>query len=374
MPRHRIQARQLLIDQPLSWDVYDENGSLLLCQGYRITRESQREVLMARGLYVDDSLLGTHAHKPQRETREFDPFRLWDSVIDELDVLLRDIRSEPDFRGQIESLARLIQQQARRSPDTALAAIILTDQRRYPIIHSIHVAVLVELVAARLEWLPDRRISLICAALTQNLAMIDLQMTLCTQRIAPSLAQRTEIQRHPKLAHEMLIEAGVTDPRWLRAVLEHHEAVGGGGYPFGIVMPSEEALLIQTADVFAAKVSPRAARKPVTPQEAARTLYLASGDGERNPYVAVLIKEIGIFPPGTFVRLANGETGLVTRRGPNANTPEVLSLISPHGMSYAAPLTRMTERKGMEVVTVIPRDQLKVEINVSRIWRPEQAF
>jgi len=147
--------------------------------------------------------------------------------------------------------------------------------------------------------------------------------------------------------------------------------VGGGGYPFGIVVPSDEALLIQTADVFSAKVSPRAARKPVTPQEAAKSLYLGSGGGEKNPYVAVLIKEIGIFPPGTFVRLANGETGLVTRRGPNANTPEVISLISPQGMSYAAPLVRLTENKGHEVTSVIPRDQLKVEINVSRIWRKE---
>ena len=370
MAKHRIAARQLLINEPLPWDVFDDSGALLLCRGYVISRESQREVLMARGLYVDESLLST-VHKPQRETREYDPFRLWDSVIDELEALLRDIRSETDFRGQIESLAKLIQTLARRSPDTALAAIILTDQRRYPIIHSIHVAVLVELVAARLEWLPDRRISLICAALTQNLAMLDLQMTLCTQRIAPSLAQRAEIQRHPKLAHEMLMAAEVKNPRWLRAVLEHHEIVGGGGYPFGIVEPSEEALLIQTADIFSAKVSPRAARKPITPQEAAKSLYLASGGGEKNPYVAVLIKEIGIFPPGTFVRLANGETGLVTRRGASANTPEVLSLISPQGMSYAAPLTRMTERKGFEVAGVIPRDQLKVEINVSRIWRPE---
>lgn len=371
MAKHRVHPKQLLINEPLPWDVFDESGALLLCQGYRITRESQREVLMARGMYVEDGLISNSTTRRSKETLEFDPFRLWDSVIDELEALLRDIRSEDDFRGQIESLAKLIQTLARRSPDTALAAIILTDQRRYPIIHSIHVAVLVELVAARLEWLPNRRISLICAALTQNLAMLDLQMKLCSQRIAPSLEQRQEIQRHPKLAHEMLMAAGVNDPPWLRAVLEHHEIVGGGGYPYGVTTPSEEALLIQTTDIFSAKVSPRAARKPVTPQEAARSLYVASGGGETNPYVAVLIKEIGIFPPGTFVRLANGETALVTRRGPNANTPEVISLISPQGMSYAAPMTRLTERKGLEVTAVIPRDQLKVEINVSRIWRAE---
>lgn len=367
MPKHRINARQLLIDEELPWDVYDESGQLLLCKGYRITRESQREVLMARGLYVDE----IHV-QPQRNTadnRGYNPFRVWDSIIDELEVLLRDIRMEQDFKEQIEGLAKLIQELARRSPDTALAAIILTDQRRYPVIHSVHVAVLVELVAARLEWLPDRRISLICAALTQNLAMIDLQMKLCHQRIAPSMLQRQEIQRHPKLAHEMLQAAGVRDLLWLRAVLEHHELTGGGGYPFGIVTPCDEALLIQTSDIFSAKVSPRAARKPVTAQEAARSIYLESINTQKNNFISVLIKEIGIFPPGTFVTLSNGELALVTRRGESANTPEVLSLISPMGTSYVDPVPRSTARKLHEVAAVIPRDQVKVQINPERIWR-----
>lgn len=367
MPKHRINARQLLINEDLPWDVYDESGQLLLCKGFRINRESQREVLMARGLYVDEIHI-----QPQRnnvDTRAYNPFRVWDSIIDELEVLLRDIRVEQDFKHQIEGLAKLIQELARRSPDTALAAIILTDQRRYPIIHSVHVAVLVELVAARLDWLADRRISLICAALTQNLAMIDLQMKLCHQRIAPSLPQRQEIQRHPKLANEMLQSAGVRDPLWLRAVLEHHELAGGGGYPFGIVTPSEEALLIQTADIFSAKVSPRAARKPVTAQEAARSLYLESESGQKNTFISVLIKEIGIFPPGTFVTLGNGELALVTRRGESANTPDVLSLISPLGTSYVDPIQRNTSRKPYDVAAVIPRDQVKVQINPERIWR-----
>jgi len=364
---HRINPKLLLLDKPLPWDVFDNSGALLLCKGYKLTRESQREVLMARGLYVEEGLISTQKHTP--ETRGFDPFRLWDSIISELEALLRNMRIEVDFCGQLESLAKLIHELSQRSPDTALAAIILTGQKQYPIIHSIHVGVMCDLVAQRLGWLPDRRLSLVCAALTMNLAMLDLQQTLCSQRIAPSASQRHEIHRHPQMAKELLTEVGVTDNAWLRAVNEHHERLGGGGYPFGITAPSEDALLIQTADIFTAKVSPRAARKPVSPQEAARSLYLESGGGERNPFVAVLIKEIGIYPPGTFVALANGEIAVVTRRGDSANTPQVLSLVSPQGMSYAAPLPRNTERKSFEVATVIPRDQVKVQINVEKIWR-----
>lgn len=363
----RINPKLLLLDKPLPWDVFDNSGALLLCKGYKLARESQREVLMARGLYVEEGLISTQ--KAPVESRTFDPFRLWDSIITELEALLRNMRVEADFCGQIQSLAKLIHELSQRSPDTALAAIILTGQKQYPIIHSIHVAVMCDLVAQRLGWQPDRRLSLVCAALTMNLAMLDLQQKLCTQRIAPSVVQRQEIDRHPQLALDLLKDVKVEDPAWLQAVAEHHERQGGGGYPFGITSPCEEALLIQTADIFTAKVSPRAARKPVSPQEAARSLYLESGGGERNPFVAVLIKEIGIYPPGTFVSLANGETALVTRRGESASAPQVISLVNPQGMSYATPLARNTERKNFEITAVIPRDQIKVQISVEKIWR-----
>lgn len=371
MPKHRIIPRLLAIDEPLPWDVFDANGALLLRRGYRIARASQRDVLLARGLYTEEDLTDAvtpSTPRPLSAVNIQDPFHLWDSVMDELEVLLREMRGIEDFCEQVEGLASLIQTLARRAADTALAAVILTNQYRYPIIHSLHVAVLAELVATRLDWSEDRRISLVCAALTQNLAMLDLQTRLCEQRVAPTDTQRQEIQRHPKLGHDMLQVAGVKDALWLRVVLEHHEKSGGGGYPFGIAEPCAEAILLQTADIFAAKVSPRAARKPITPQEAARSLYLASGGGENNPFVAVLIKEIGIFPPGTFVRLANGELALVTHRGASANTPEALALTTPQGMPYAAPITRQTALKSHAIVAVIPRDRLDIEVNLARIW------
>jgi HD-GYP domain-containing protein (c-di-GMP phosphodiesterase class II) len=188
--------------------------------------------------------------------------------------------------------------------------------------------------------------------------------------MAPSREQRQEIHRHPKMAVDLLTEVGIQDAVWLRAVAEHHERQGGGGYPYGILNPSDEALLVQTTDIFTAKVSPRAARKPVSPSEAARSLYLESGGGERNPFVAVLIKEIGIFPPGTFVILANGEMALVTHRGEAANAPQVLSLTSPAGMPYTVPQPRNTAKKDFEITKVIPRDQVKIQIHFDKIWRP----
>lgn len=365
--RHSVEPGQITLNAPLPWNVYDSSNQLLLCKGYVITRESQLQVLLARGLYVDVRLLRSSARHSTAPTG-YDPFRLWDFILDELEILLRDLRLEPEFLTQMSSLARLVQTLADRSPDTALAAMILTDQRRYPIVHSLHTAILCELIARRVGWDDIRRTSLCCAAMSMNVAMLGLQQQLCSQRVAPTAEQRREIQRHPELGESLLRGAGVEDAVWLAAVRDHHERPGGGGYPFGVVTIGDEALLIQTADIFSAKVSPRAARPPSTPQEAARSLYVESDNGTRNPFAAALIKEIGIFPPGTCVQLANGETGIVVQRGESANSPRVMSLIDANGLSYSRPIRRDTAERGFAVRAVVPREKQRININPQALW------
>ena len=366
--KHPVSPDQLHLGMPLPWNVFDNAGQLLLCKGYVISRESQMQVLMARGLYIDESLVRASTQRSSTPS-SYDPFRLWEHILDELGILLRTVRIEPEFLSQIASLAKLVQILAERSPDTALAAMILTEQRRYPIIHSLHTAILCELIARRLAWDDERRTSLCSAAMTMNLAMIDLQQLLCSQRIAPTAEQRRDIKRHPELGAELLANAGVTDDVWLAAVRDHHERRGGGGYPFGIAAPSPEAYLIQTCDIFSAKVSPRAARAPITAQEAARALFVQPDGAGQNPFAATLIKEIGIFPPGTCVNLANGETGIVLQRGASANTPLVMSLINQNGLSYQNPLRRDTSLKPYEVMSVVPRDKMRVRFSPEVLWR-----
>jgi HD-GYP domain-containing protein (c-di-GMP phosphodiesterase class II) len=58
----------------------------------------------------------------------------------------------------------------------------------------------------------------------------------------------------------MLELAGIRDPDWLRAVLEHHEQEDGGGYPTGKTDVCELASLVRRADIYTAKLATRAGR------------------------------------------------------------------------------------------------------------------
>lgn len=110
------------------------------------------------------------------------------------------------------------------------------------------------------------------------------------------------------------------DARQLSALLERgacvdfeevQEHADAHGYPRAVAEVTDTARLVRAADVFAAKISPRAFRAPLAPQAAARQLFEEEQGG---PIAAALIRAVGLYPQGDFVRLKNGEAAIVAHR------------------------------------------------------------
>lgn len=370
MVMHRLLAQQIRQNEPLPWNVYDESSTLLLRKGFVVDKHIHLPDLIERGMYIELGSVRHSLRDNEKHHEFFDPWRLWGDIQTKLGQVLRKPPAAPAFVEQIEELAALVQLLSERSTDVALAAIMLMDQVRYPIVHSLHCAVLADLVAKRLEWSPQKRKSLCCAALTMNIAMLDLQQVLCNQAEPLTEKQQQAIRSHPEQGFLMLHSLGVRDLDWLQTVMEHHEQLNGEGYPRQLVAPSAAALLLRTVDIYCAKVSPRAHRKPMLASEASRIVFTSEGQDDNNPFPACLISQVGIFPPGSFVKLANGETGVVFKRGESANTPVVYSLINSIGHPIHDPIKRDTREPKFQVQAMISRNNIMLRFDPRTIWRP----
>ena len=353
----------------MPWNVYGSNARLLLNRGYIIESEQQLEALLERGMYIEASELEQAIADKPLAVKNYDAFRFWDDMSAKLGVTLARPSIEQDFPTHLAAIASQVQYIAQRSADTVIAIIMMTmDHRRYPIVHSLQVAVFCEMVANRLGWEKTRRMDLLCAALSMNMGMLEAQQQLATQSVPLSSEQQQFIKRHPMESAAMLRNAGVTSPGWLKAVEEHHETASGTGYPRGIKELSDEAALLRTLDVFCAKISPRLHRKPMSGTQAARVLFSEKGMASDNPFIPSLIKEIGVHPPGSFVKLINSETAIVHKRGSGTNTPHVLSLINPKGVPLAEPIRRDTSNALFKIKSEVPREQILITVNPERIW------
>lgn len=369
--RHRLRANQLQLNEPLPWDVYDRAGQLLLRKGYVIQRDTQIERLIESGMFVDATMFRAQSeHASVAIKKAFDPQAIWREVQAALGALCIELPRDGSLPERVLPLARSVIELCAKCPDLALAAITLIEFRRYAFAHSLHVAVLCELIARKGDFDEDSRLSLCCAALTENIAMCEQQQMLFHQKNAPTTEQRQAILDHPMSGARLLQACGVKDPEWLRAVLEHHETMEGTGYPRHVKNPSLLASLIHTCDVYAAKITGRTYRKPMSAPDAAKSLYLEMAQGKDNPFAGLLIKEFGMYLPGTFVRLANGEVGVVRARNAEQSTaPQVAVIISAKGLRHTDPVRRQTaSAPEFKIVAVLPRDNSMMTVNFEQIW------
>ncbi|HZX32720.1 MAG TPA: HD domain-containing phosphohydrolase [Rhodocyclaceae bacterium] len=370
--RQRLTASHVKVGCPLPGDTYDESGHLLLSVGHVIASESQLQTLLSRGLYVDIAVFQARfaeagcstAHEP----RKFDPFLLRDSLKKRLNRALRSLDGEPEAVVQIREIADAIHELASTDPEGAIASGLLDDDENYAVRHSVSTAILCNLTSRALGWPDDRRASLVCAALSMNAPMLDLQNKLVGQAEALTPKQQDMVSHHPEVAAAALREAGVDDPVWIAAALEHHEHVGGSGYPHGVARPGKEGQLVRLADVFGALVSPRGDRKALTPPQAVRSLLLLEAQKPSAALASALVQTLGLFPPGTFVKLANGEIAVVHRRGGAPNTPMVASIASATGNPYMKPVRRDTERKDFAIAGLIPRGKVTTGYDLGVLW------
>jgi hypothetical protein len=124
--------------------------------------------------------------------------------------------------------------------------------------------------------------------------------------------------------------------------------------------------LLRLADVYVARMTPRASRPALLSPQAARGVYL-NDKGEPTPLGAVFIRTLGIYPPGSFVRLANDEVAVVVKRGRRANMPQVLSIVGRQGMPLGEPAPRDTMERQYEVKSSVPFDEVRVVLNPARV-------
>ncbi|MDH5340914.1 MAG: hypothetical protein OEW22_14125, partial [Rubrivivax sp.] len=202
------------------------------------------------------------------------------------------------------------------------------------------------------------------AALTMNASILELQGQLAEQPFAPTDEQMQRIRAHPEASRDLLMLAGIDDPIWLRAVAEHHEERDGSGYPSGICEPTELATLLRKADLYTAKLSPRATREAQAADRVGRELFMRDPG---HPVCAALVKEFGVYPPGCFVTLASGETGVVVARGSTVMTPLVAAMTNGYGAPLPEPVRRDTRQPLHAILGVLPARQMRARLQPEKI-------
>lgn len=367
MDKRAIDEGELQVGAPLAWDVYGEAGGLLARKGHLIANENQAGHLLRRGFVAVEET----SARPEPQAPSV--LRMLNRVNHGLKLALAEIvlGRAGGARGRLEDVARLTTAAVDLHPDVALACILHNQcAGPYAVRHSVDTAIVALLLARALKKSPDEVMLVTLGALSMNLGMLEHQERLQASREPLSDLDHKLIRTHPEIGAAMLRAVGIDDQQWLDCVLLHHENDDGGGYPFGrrAEQIPEPARIIALADRYCARVSSRTYRSPMLPNAALRDILLAGKSPSDAQLAAVFIRELGIYPIGTFVRLLNGEIGVVTRKGRNSTTPIVDALVGPRGAPLDVIVRRDTRNDHHAIREVLNETQAAVGFRLDQLW------
>ena len=384
------------LGKPLPFNLMDQHGVLLAKKALVIATRGDLKDLANRdgGLFIqnveaealrraylthlntllrEDTALGVIAESnpytppPQRRIASINERIDWLDLQEQVNYLLRDTNVQT-FNDRLAFIHDTLGNQLERNGDEVLFALIhlsATETRMYSATHSLLVCALCGLASRHvLHWAAEEEDALRKAALTMNLGMTELQDKLATQTEPPDIHQRAGINEHAQKSVAMLQALGVSDTVWLDAVRDHH--LQSPGTLQSKALPQRLARLIQRADMFVARLSPRVSRTPISPAAAMHSCYFDENKAVDEAGTA-LIKVAGIYQPGSFVKLANNELAVVIKRGANTNMPRVAVVANRLGIPLVEPTIRETSLKDYRVVASVPHRLVKVKINLERM-------
>lgn len=360
MPLRPVILDHSLIGQPLAWDLYTVSGVLVASAGLLINDADQLGRLVARPLFrnADPNMGGADLVERLRFVMLEYPQVLKAAGSHTLETAIRDLARE---------LIALV----KMDHDACLGLLRLLPMRDPAVRHSLLTA-LITLDLADLLELPEATLeSATAAAMTMNIAAMPLHAELSDGRLRFNPDIRAEMRQHPEHGRKLLEASRVTDPVWLAAVHQHHENLDGSGYPLGLRNEAIDtpARLIRIADYYTAKISGRRYRPPKSSKYALKQLFGSERGRLDNRYSVLLPRLLGLYPPGTLVRLATREIAVVTRKeGGGESAGHVMAFMEMRGRMLKEPVERNTAQVNFAVIGVTEAEPNWPDIGWEAYW------
>lgn len=281
---------------------------------------------------------------PHEEGSE-DLLGLWSDLESGLSMVLAQPQATHEFPRKILQYDQWMQSLVRADGDTALYLLFQlasTSSVGYSASHALVCATLCHLIALEMRLAPPERDALVHAAMTMNVAMTQLQDELALQAEKLSAVQRAIINRHTDEGAMLLRRLGVGEGMWLDLVRQHHVEGGSARSPAwsSLAQPLQLPHILAAIDRYAALISPRANRSGRTASDSFGALV----QGRDSAYMAAigqaLLRAVGRFPPGSFVRLQSGEVAVVVQNGERSEAPAVAVLRDSEGVVLKQPRLR----------------------------------
>jgi HD-GYP domain-containing protein (c-di-GMP phosphodiesterase class II) len=297
--------------------------------------------------------------------------RLWEQAARKTKEALHTLNRSPKVAGEL--LAGLSRETAAAivSGQDVLLHLLGDKVEVGPQFHALNVLTLCMLLGKRMALSEPELVDLAMAALAHDAG----QGQVPTPILKAAQRKKHEeefFRQHVKFSVEVARLSGAFSREALAMIADHHEAADGTGWPRGHAGLSRGARILAAVNRYDNLCSPQAAgAEPLMPAEALARMFRQEGTRLDKDVLALMIKLLGVYPPGTVVQLSDGALAMVVTPGPNSLQPQVL-LYEPELAKEEAPTIELHTEPGLKITEAIKPSSLPAEV---RTWlNPQQRL
>ncbi|MFU9135966.1 HD-GYP domain-containing protein [Erwinia tasmaniensis] len=220
-----------------------------------------------------------------------------------------------------------------RHPAALLSVVRLKTHDDYTYLHSVAVCALMVSLARQLQ-LDERQVRQAgTAGLLHDVGKAGIPLEILNKPGKLTDDEFELMKLHPAIG-ESLLRKSNDDTEVLDVALHHHEKINGEGYPHGLKGEGISLLARMAAvcDVYDAVTSDRPYKAGWNPAAAMHQMASWEGHFDRQIFHA-FVKAVGIYPPGSVVRLASGRIAVIAEPGEK-------SLLQPKVCVFFSLITR----------------------------------
>jgi HD-GYP domain-containing protein (c-di-GMP phosphodiesterase class II) len=171
-------------------------------------------------------------------------------------------------------------------------------------------------------------------------------------------------EQHPRQGAKIVSELPEFPQQAAHVILQHHETVDGKGFPNKLHASkiSPMAKIVAVANAYDNLCNRNDEGEDYTPHEALKYMFTKMRDKLDNRYLAMFIRNLGVYPPGSIVQLSNGALGMVVSTNLQKTVRPSIMLYHPDVPKKEALIVDLVVEEELEIKKAFKPDELSREV------------
>jgi putative nucleotidyltransferase with HDIG domain len=279
--------------------------------------------------------------------------------------IMRDMRNKPaQSVDQATELIDEITDHLLNKGDAVLHLMNESKEDEGLYYHALNVSVLAMLLGKK-KGLGKEDLTLLgLAGLFHDVGKLKIPAQILRKTEPLNAAESNFLKLHPKYSIELLVTSSNFDDRALKLIEQHHEFYDGSGHPLGLEGKELDPLshILSVVNNYDSLCHPINIKNAKTPFAALAHQFKVDKAKYEEDSLSLLVKLLGIYPPGTVVELDSGQCALVISVNLNKLLAPNVLIYDPLVPKDEAVILDLDENEDLKIVKAIHPSQLSEEM------------